>query len=344
MRPDPRRLTCFLLGAVLATTVLAIPVAAQEKTEPPVPAACDILSADEVSGAFGETLTLQEGSGATCQFDADYEGGRFLSLFTDVQESTSLSDIREFLCTSMVSPAPGGSPAPGCVDLTVGGAPALYLPDSFGTLAYVDLGGGNLFSIQLVGEPAEGVDARAALVAVAELALPRVAAIPLPTALPEPSFVRDTALEALFPTEIGGIAVEVQSMSGQDVAAQAGDVPQRFIDALAAQGKTLADVSVAFGTAFDPDDGSYAAINALQVHGADVSTILEAFVAVINGDDSPMEQTQVEIAGKQVTAVRPAESEPGDDVDTQHVYASGDVLWVVTATEPDLTEVFQKLP
>ena len=48
-------------------------------------------------------------------------------------------------------------------------------------------------------------------------------------------------------------------------------------------------------------------------------------------------QTTVQIAGKDVTAVTIGEQ-------VTYVYPHNDILWVVNAADPDLTEIFQKLP
>lgn len=348
MRAHLRRLTAFLLGATLATAALAVPVAAQDTTDSPPPASCEVLTADEVSGAFEETMTLENGAGTDCQFDADYAAGRFLSLFSAITTGSTIDELLSFMCGFGPSAAPGESVAPCSIDVTVGDARGVYLPEGFGTMLYVE-SGGSLLSLQLVGDPAEGVDKQAALVALAGIALPRLAAMPLPTQeplpsfAPEPSLLGDAALEALFPADIGGIPIDVTSMSGQDLLAQAtADVPQELTDALAAQGKTLADVSVAFGTAFDTADSSFASITAIQVHGADIAPIAQAFMPIMNDGQPPAAQTPGEVAGKAVTVVKP-ETDTSDE-NLIYAYIHDDVLWLVSAVEPDLTEVFLKLP
>ena len=170
-----------------------------------------------------------------------------------------------------------------------------------------------------MGDPAEGVDKQAALVALAEIGLPRLAAMPLPTQeplpsfAPEPSLLGDAALEALFPADIGGIPIDVTSMGGQDLLAQGtADVPQELTDALAAQGKTLEDVSVAFGTAFDTADSSFASITAhpgqWRRHGSQRPGLRAHHV---NDGQPPAAQTPGEMAGKSVTVVKP-EAETSD--------------------------------
>jgi hypothetical protein len=210
-------------------------------------------------------------------------------------------------------------------------------------MLYVDIGGGDLLAVQLVGDPVEGVDKLAALSELGALAVPRLATIPQPVETEgptEPTFAPDPALEALFPTEIAGQPLTIQSYTGADAFSE---VPDEILDALAAQGKSLDDLSVAQAYSFDAATSSLLTILAFQVDGADMSGMLDPFVAALGEDgEAPAEQTAVQIAGKDVTAVRQTADATDDQL--QYVYPSGDVLWVVSATEPGLSEVFSKLP
>lgn len=347
MRPDPRRLAPLLLGLALATAALATPVAAQDETEAPEgtlpPADCAILTTDEVSAALGEPMALVQGEGASCQFDADYEAGRFMSLFTSVAEDTAIADVEGFLCPSG-TPGPGESPEPCGVEVEVGDSVGSYIPEGFGTMLYVDAGGGDLLAVQLVGDTVEGLDKLAALTDLGAIAVPRMAGIPQPIETEGPveaTFTPDNELEALFPSEIGGRALEVDSFQGAEAFADS-DVPQAILDALAVQGKTLDDVSIATGYSFDPSTMELIGITAIQVAGGDMGSIADAFLQVFNGDTPPAEQTPGQVGGKDVTVVRPTAESTDDEL--QYVYPHGDVLWVVAATEPALSEVFSKLP
>lgn len=347
MRPDLRRLAPVPLGLVMAAIAFAAPAAAQDETTPPdgsiAPAACAILSTDEVSAALGETLTLEEGDGANCQFDADYEAARFMSLFTSVAEDTTIADVVSFLCPSG-SPAPDASAEPCSADVPVGSSTGVYIPEGFGTMLYVDAGNGDLLAIQLVGEPLETVDKFAALAELGALALPRMAGIPQPVETEgpaEPTYTPDTELEALFPSDIGGRALDIDSYKGTEAFADT-DVPQGVLDALAAQGKTLDDVSIATGYSFDANTMELLMITAIQVQGADISAMADALVQAFNEDEPPAEQTPAQVSGKDVTVLRPTAESTDDEL--QYVYPKGDVLWVVAAQEPALSEVFSKLP
>jgi hypothetical protein len=348
MRAVSRRLTSMLLGVAVATTVAAGPVAAQDETLPPdvsfPPASCDVLTADEVSTALGEPLTLVDGSGADCQFDADYAAMRFLSLFLSVTEDTTTDEIVGFLCASG-TPAPGESRAPCGVEVPVGDSVGAYIPGGgLGTMLYVDLGDGDLLALQLVGDPVEGIDKLAALQGLGALSLPRIAALPEPVETegpPEPTFIPDTELEALFPTEIGGTPLTIESMQGTSAFTDE-DVPQAVLDALASQGKTLDDLSVATAYSFDAETMGILVITAFRVRGADMTAMADAFVAVLNGEEPPAEQTPAQVGGKAVTVLRPTTDSADDEL--QYIYPKGEVLWVVGATEPALSEVFSKLP
>ncbi len=345
MRPDPRRVSSLLLGIALSATALAAPVAAQDESSAPeesvAPASCAILTADEVSAAFQEELTLEDGDGLACQFDADYGAGRFMSLFTSVADDTSAQDVVAFLCPT-ASPAPEASAEPCGVEVPIGDTTGTYIPEGFGTMLYVDLGTGDLLAVQLVGDPVDGVDKLAALTQLSELALPRVASVPQPIQTQGPAeatFVPDAELEALFPTEIAGQTLEIQSYQGAEAFS---DVPQAVLDALAGQGKSLADLSVAQAYSFDANTSDLLNITAFQVDGADMAAMTDAFVSALNDGEAPAEQTTRQISGKDVIVVRPTSDSTDDEL--QYVYPSGDVLWMVAAAEPALSEVFSKLP
>jgi hypothetical protein len=346
MRPEPRRLAPLLLGVALATTVIATPVSAQDETLPPdeslPPAVCDILTSDEVSTAFGEALTLIDGSGIACQFDADYAAMRFMSLFTSLAEDTTRQEMIGFLCSATESPAPSALPCG--LEVPVGTSTGSYIPEGFGSMLYVDIGNGDLLSLQLVGDPIEGVDKLEALKALGALAVPRVASVPQPveTGAPaEPTFEPDPELEALMPTEIGGTPLTIESMRGAEAFAADG-VPQPILDALSAQGKTLDDVSVATGYAFDAETMQLLLVSALRVRDADMAAFTDTFISVFNDGQPPAEQTPAQISGKDVTVIRPTAETTDDDL--QYAYPKGDVLWLVSAVEPALSEVFSKLP
>ncbi len=331
----PRRSTAALLAAAALLAGMAPGALAQDpSSSPAVPQTCGVLTADEVSSALGETVTIASGGDVDCEFDTDSSSGRFLSLFTSMDTGTA-ARLRDIMCPADATPDPSSGPC--AIDLTVAGQPAVYLGDALGgTLLYAEMGTGGLLNIQLVGDVADGIDAQAAMTGLAELAVPRAAAMPqasLPSDAPVPSFTPDTALEALFPTDIAGQPLTVQSLSGGDVSA---GVPQGFLDALSGIGKTISDVSVAIAYGgSDPSSGL--AITALKVAGADMVALKpQVLPALFEGQDVTEGGTQ-QLSGKDVTTAVV-------DGTTSYLYPHDDVLWIVTADEPALTEVFRKLP
>ncbi len=310
-----------------------------------MPQTCGVLTADEVSTALGMTLTVTEGGDTACEFDTDYSTGTFLSLYTS-QQGGDLATMRSLMCSGFgESPAP--TIAPDCaIDVQVGDLAGLYLPSGFGgAMLYIAQTPDVLFNLQLLGDPKEGIEKQAALTGLAALAAPRLAAMPLPTPEPtfaQPSFTADKDLEALFPTDIGGQTVTIQSMSGSDVASN-GNVPDELTQALAAQGKTVNDISIAYGYYTDGSSPNGSGImTAFQVKGVDMSSLSSVLIPLVLNGETPASQTQTQISGKDVTVIK-ADAETAD-ADAQYLYTKNDILWVVQAVDPGLTEIFSKLP
>ena len=284
-----------------------------------------MLTPEEVSTALGIDVTVSDSTDLDCTYQADFNSGAFL-LVNVRHEDGTLADLREFFSDYE--------------DVTVGGQEAIIAPDA--SLLYVDTGDG-MFTVQLVGTPADGIDAAAAVTSLAELALPRLADVPLPTPEPEPSdfpmpsFTGDPDLAALFPTTIGGEELTTQTLSGTELAAT-GDPEQMqpVVDALAGLGKTLDDVSLGF--AF----GGTASIQAIKIDGVDANAILTDFLPLLLTDVSDPVQAPATLSGKSVIKVTDGPDEEG--ADTRWIYAHDDVIWQVVADEPDLSEAFAALP
>lgn len=318
--PAVASLACALL-------LVAAPVAqAQDASPSPIPSVfCSVLTPQEVGDALGVDVTVSDSTDLDCTYQADFDSGSFL-LVNARHEEGSLDDLREFFTDYE--------------EITVGGMDALIAPDA--SLLYTDTGNG-MFTIQLVGTPAEGIDAATAVKALAELALPRLAGIPIPTPEPEPSdlpmpsFTGDPDLQALFPTTIGSEDLTVQTLSGPDLMAS-GDPEQLqpVVDFLSSQGKTMDDLSVGF--AF----GGTAGIQAIRIKGIDAAGILDTFLPLLLTDVSDPVQTPTDLAGKSVIKVTDGPDEEG--ADTRWIYAHDDVIWQVMAEEPDLSEAIGALP
>ena len=69
-----------------------------------------------------------------------------------------------------------------------------------------------------------------------------------------------------------------------------------------------------------------------------MASLKDAFLPVLTQGKTIDSQATVQIAGKDVTSATIG------DQGTTYVYPHNDILWVVSATEPNLTEIFQKLP
>jgi hypothetical protein len=172
------------------------------------------------------------------------------------------------------------------------------------------------------------VDPRTALESLGTLAFPRLATLVIPTPTALVVVQQDPELAARFPTDIAGTPVQVQTMTaGLTVEPE----QQAQVDQLlSSQGKTLADVSSGFAFNMDPPFS----IIALRVKGADANALRDPFLAMSGMEGAA---TPIQVGGKDAVVA----SVEGQ---TQHVYAKDDVIWVVYAEEPILTEIFQELP
>ncbi len=127
---------------------------------------------------------------------------------------------------------------------------------------------------------------------------------------------------------------------------------QELQDTLTRKGKTIDDLSIAFGSF--PTEDSFGDITAVRLKGADIAQFKDDLLPLLFNDVLDPQQTPTIIAGKNVIVVTdgPLESpSPSASVDPYavgtdraYMYPKGEVLWFVSADEPALTEVFQKLP
>jgi hypothetical protein len=154
---------------------------------------------------------------------------------------------------------------------------------------------------------------------------------PAPAATP--SLPPDVELEALFHATIGGQPLAVQSMAGAGLFAEsAPDQVAKAQEVLAAQGKTIEDVSVANATLADPQ----VQILAIRVAGGDAKALTSLVIGMMSGLVT-FEEAPGEVAGKAVTVLT-------NGSQSLYMYGIGDVTWLVFAQEPALTEIFNALP
>jgi hypothetical protein len=349
--------------------------ATQGPAETPSPF-CSVLTAAEVTAALGVTITVGTGSETDCSYDADFTTSD-VSLNAHREDGPLTDDYpRSWYPDGIDIPCDPAGATPGDASTTepsvapcppsMTGAPfgdhaAYYVAD--GTMLFVDEGANDqLFVLQLFGTPPDSVDVAAGLISLAQAGLPRLAAIPLPpepTIEPDPSYFGDAELSAMIPTEIGGNPVDVQTLSGADIINQtdpsdpdATDQLQSLEAALSGMGKSIDDLSIA--NASFPTESSFGNITALRLNGADISSLTDDLLPLLLSDIADPTQTSTVIAGKTVIIVTDGPKATGSPdpsadpyavgSDLAYVYPKGEVLWLVTATEPELSEIFQKLP
>ena len=129
-------------------------------------------------------------------------------------------------------------------------------------------------------------------------------------------------------------------MSGTDLTTN-GEAPPALLQALTALGKTISDLSIGYGYYTDANGGG-GLVSAFQVTGVHMSDLMDVLVPLILDGQTPASQTQAQIGGKDVTVIKLAADTPDNEL--RYLYPKDDILWVVQATEPGLTEVFTNLP
>jgi hypothetical protein len=179
----------------------------------------------------------------------------------------------------------------------------------------------------------------AALVAVTGVAAQSPSAAASPSvappagASPDAGLHADLDLEARMPTSIGGQVLAVQSLGGTAVFAGTDEAAiQPLLAVIAAQGLTLDDVSIA--VAYNEDYS--VAITAMRAPGGDARALVDGVLGMAAPGDQ-VSQAPGRIAGKEVIVVT-------DRNGPQQFYPQGDILWIIRATEPALTEILTALP
>jgi hypothetical protein len=328
VRRDLRAAIAAVVVLALSLFVGAAPVAHAQSPAAPPSQFCSVLTPEEVSAALGVTVTISDSTDVDCTYQTDFNSGTFISLNVGFEDSFDLEVMKTVF--------------PDATETTVAGLPALATADS--TLLYVSLPNGGSLTLQLIAmSELQGIDISTAMTSLAELAVPRLSSIPLPTAEPDPSvptFHQDPELEALFPDSVGGQPLEVQSVTGDMVSSIMSNPQtlQQLNDFLASIGKSLADVSVGVGFFTGPPAGS---IIAVRIRGTDMASIAPQILPIITAQMTDPQQTAVQVGGKNVTKVNSAGA---PDEQAQYLYPRGDVLWTVSTVEPALTEVFGALP
>lgn len=148
-------------------------------------------------------------------------------------------------------------------------------------------------------------------------------------------------LAGILPTEVGGITIEYESSSGEEVMGSEGMTPeaQEFFDRVGAE---AGDLSSAFGVGFDAETGSGISIIAFRVAGADEGRLRDEFRRTLEQDGSDTQTLSDEnVAGKNVIAISGGE---GTEV-SGYVYVKNDVVFVIGGSPASLAqEALEKLP
>jgi hypothetical protein len=139
----------------------------------------------------------------------------------------------------------------------------------------------------------------------------------------------DPELEALLPTNLGGVVLMVESQSGTDLATKSG----AFDEFLKSLGKTRTDFSVASAYA---TGGLRAEIGAWRVKGADPALMLRGFkTALQSSSTTPLTLAEETVNGRAVTRI-------GDPGQLAHgplyVVSRDDTLLFVQTPEATLAE------
>jgi hypothetical protein len=145
-----------------------------------------------------------------------------------------------------------------------------------------------------------------------------------------PSFAPGAGdLARFLPTEVGGLTLNYQSASGEDVLGSADLTPeiQAFFDRVDA---TPADLSSAIGIAFDMENESGISIFAFRVAGTDSATLRDEFISTMEDQGETLGE-ETTVAGKQVTAM-------GQDGGSGYLYVKDDVIYIVGGEPASLVE------
>ena len=156
---------------------------------------------------------------------------------------------------------------------------------------------------------------------------------------PLPSFVGAADLKATLPSEAAGITFQAFSMSGPDFVA--GEVDPTFTTFLDSLGADIEEVAVAFAFGANAAGTQTASIFAFQVIGATATELVDEFKATADEGADPLVWHAETISGKSVEV-----SDPNADFPTPvTLYATGDVLYFVSSTDPNATgEILAFLP
>jgi hypothetical protein len=152
---------------------------------------------------------------------------------------------------------------------------------------------------------------------------------------PEPSLTAGAVadLEALIPNSVGGLTITKQSVQTSEFLTAPGSDPAavKFVQDLQV---SPSDISIATGSGNSADFTKFVFVFVIRAQGADSDRLISAFkTATSTGEASPLEWSSATVAGKAVETA-------GGDTGTNYIYAKGDVLFWLIASDAALAEQF----
>jgi hypothetical protein len=152
---------------------------------------------------------------------------------------------------------------------------------------------------------------------------------------PEPSLTEGAVadLEALIPNTVGDLTITKQSVQTSEFLTAPGSDPAavKFVEDLQV---SPSDISIATGTGSSADFAQFVFVFAIRAQGADSDRLVSAFKTASSTDDaSPLEWSGATVAGKSVETA-------GGAGGTNYLYAKGDVLFWLIASDATLAEQF----
>jgi hypothetical protein len=166
-----------------------------------------------------------------------------------------------------------------------------------------------------------------------------------PSPTEEPSIASSAGpaadLEALIPDEIGGIALQKTSMSG-DQFVNSGSSTQELETFLAGLGVSVSDVSIAIGFGLSAEAGNAVAMFLFRAEGAETGRLVTGFKEAYDADNEQgLVWEPASIGGKAVERT----TNPQQPAQIIYLYARDDILYfLTTATEEQAAEALAALP
>lgn len=153
----------------------------------------------------------------------------------------------------------------------------------------------------------------------------------------------DPELAGRFPDTVGGLPLQVQSVSGDAFAALGGGADPAFEAFLESVGAEVSDVSVAFGGVNNPEDPTAVlSVGAFRVLGASEDVLEEEFIGALGEVGSgPAGFEAATVAGKDVLT---ADDPTGTTENQVFIYTQDDTLYFLTGTEEQVAEILEVLP